>query len=96
MDQKLCRPLLLCPKFDRSLPAASAAAPAAFDFVYPQVVGRKQMAIAASVGHRGALTNAIMGKAHHLCFGCSKARPRYQFYFSLLIQWLGAMTSRRG
>jgi hypothetical protein len=77
MDQNLCRSSLSCPKFDRSLLATAAAAPAPFDFVYSEVLGRKQMAIAASVGYGGELTNAITGKAHHLSLGCFKARPRY-------------------
>ncbi len=78
MDQNLCRPPLSCPKFDRSLPATTAATPATFDFIYPQVVRRQHMAIAASGGYGRALAYAIPGKAHHLGFGCFKARPRYQ------------------
>ena len=81
MDQSSRRRLMPRPKRGCALPAttaaAAAAAPAAFDFVYPQVVRREQMALAANVGHGGALTNAIAGKAHHLSFGCFKARPRY-------------------
>ena len=36
------------------------------------------MAIAASGRYGRALAYAIPGKAHHLGFGCFKARPRYQ------------------
>jgi hypothetical protein len=78
MDQNLYLPPVSGSKFGRSLLCAAAAAPAAFDFAHPQVVGRKQMAIAANSGDVGALIHAIHRKAHHLGFGCSKARPRYQ------------------
>ncbi len=78
MDEDLCRFRMSCSKFCRSLPATAAAAPAAFDFVYPQVVRRKQMALAASGRYGRALAYAISGKAHDPGFGCFKARPRYQ------------------
>ena len=35
------------------------------------------MAIAADVGYGHGLGHTIQGKAHHISFGCSKARPRY-------------------
>src|SRR5581483_12089675 len=80
MDEILCRPLVSCPKFDCSLPTTAAAAPTAFDLVYLQVVWGEQMAIAANAGYRHGLADAFHGKAHHLSFGCFKARPRYQLY----------------
>lgn len=52
--------------------------------VHLQVVGGEQMALAADIGygHRGEQT--LRGKAHHLSFGCFKARPRYHFVGSNL------------
>jgi len=35
------------------------------------------MAVAADFRYRHGLEDTFQGKAHHLSFGCSKARPRY-------------------
>jgi hypothetical protein len=79
MDQNLGRYLVPPTKFGRALPATAATAPAALSLVYLQVVGREQMAIAAKVGNGHGLADTSHGKAHHMSFGCLKARPRYQF-----------------
>jgi hypothetical protein len=80
MDQNLCRRFMARPKLGSSHPATAAAAPATFSLVHLQVVGREQMAIAADIGYgRRGLEDTFKGKAHHISFGCSKARPRYQF-----------------
>jgi hypothetical protein len=65
------------PKPGRSRPTTAPAAPAELGMVHLQVVGGEQMALAADIGygHRGEQT--LRGKAHHLSFGCFKARPRY-------------------
>jgi hypothetical protein len=67
------------PKFGRSRPTTLAAAPATFRLVRSQVVGREQMTIAADTGNGHGLEDAFPGEAHHISFGCSKARPRYHF-----------------
>jgi len=77
MDQHLCRRLVPRPKFGRSRPTAAPAAPATFGLVYLQVVGRERMAIAADVRYRHRLEDSFQRKAHHISFGCFKARPRY-------------------
>ena len=77
MDQNLCRRLMPRPKFGGSHPTTSAAAPATSRSVHLHVVGREQMAVAADFGYRHGLEDTFQGKAHHLSFGCSKARPRY-------------------
>jgi hypothetical protein len=79
MDQNLCRRLMPRPKCGRSRPTTAPAAPAAFCLVRPQIVGSEQMAIAADAGYGRGLADTFQGKAHHISFGCSKARPRYQF-----------------
>jgi hypothetical protein len=79
MDQNLCRPLMPRPKLGGSRPTTAAASPATFRLVHLQVVGREQMAIAADIGYGHGLEDTFEGKAHHLSFGCSKARPRYTF-----------------
>ena len=79
MYQDLCRRLMPRPKFSRSRPATVEAPPATFRLVHLQVVWREQMAIAADIGYGHRLEDAFQGKAHHVSFGCSKARPRYQF-----------------
>ena len=73
MRQNLCRRPLM-PR-----PTTSAAAPATFRMVHLRVVGREQMAIAADIGYGHGLEHTFQGKAHNISFGCSKARPRYQF-----------------
>lgn len=80
MDQNLCRRCrpMPRPKFGRTRPTTAAAAPATFRLVHLQVVGREQMAIAAYVGYGHGLEDAFQAKAHHISFGCFKARPRYQ------------------
>jgi hypothetical protein len=45
--------------------------------VYIQIVGREQMAIATDIGYGHGLEEPFQGKAHHISFGCFKARPRY-------------------
>jgi hypothetical protein len=78
MDQNLCRrPLMPRPKFGRSRPTTAAATPATFRLVHLQVVGREQMAIAADMRYGHGLEHTFRGKADHVSFGCSKARPRY-------------------
>ena len=72
MDQTLCRRLM--PR-----PTTAAATPATSRLVHLKVVGPQQMAIAAESGYGHGLEDAFEGKAHHISFGCSKARPRYQF-----------------
>lgn len=83
MDQTLNRCLMARPKFGSPFAATAPAAPATFEFVYPQVVSRKEMAIAASSGYGRTLAYAIPGEAHHLSFGCFKAGPRYQLVGSI-------------
>jgi len=75
----LCRRLMPRAKLGRSHPTTAAAAPATSRLVYPQVVGREQMAIAAETGYSYRLESTFRRKAHDMSFGCSKARPRYQF-----------------
>ena len=65
MDQTLTRCLMARPKFDSPFAATAPAAPATFEFVDPQVVSRKEMAIAANRGYGRALAYAVPGKAHH-------------------------------
>ena len=77
MDQNLCRRLVPRPKFGRSHPTTAAAAPATSRSVHLQVVGREQMAMTADIGYGNGLEDTFHGKAHHLTFGRSKARPRY-------------------
>jgi len=79
MHQNLCCPLMPRPKLGGSRPTTAAAAPAAFRLVHLQVVGREQMAIAAYTGYGHALADTFRRKGHDVSFGCSKARPRYQF-----------------
>jgi hypothetical protein len=76
---RLCIAILAgsCPKFGRSQPTTAAAAPATSRSVRLQVVGREQMAIAADAGYSHGLEHTFQGKADHVSFGCSKARPRY-------------------
>jgi len=45
----------------------------------PSVIGREQMAMAADRGYGHGLRITLQRKAHHMNFGCSKARPRYHF-----------------
>ena len=78
MDQNQCRGPMSRPEFGRSHPTTAAAAPATSRLVHLQVIGREQMAIAADAGYSQGLEDAFQGKAHHISFGCSKARPRYQ------------------
>src|SRR5690348_7000944 len=77
MDQHLCRRLMPRPKFSRSRPTTAAAAPATFRLVHLQVVRREHMAVAADTGYGHGLEDTFQGKAHHISFGCFKARPRY-------------------
>ena len=70
MDQNLCRRLM--PR-----PTTAAAAPATSRLVHLQIIRREQMAIAADIGYGHGLEHTFQGKAHHVSFGCSKARPRY-------------------
>jgi hypothetical protein len=65
------------PKLGRSCPATAATAPATSRLVHLQVIGREQMAITADIGYSHGLEDTFQGKAHHISFGCSKARPRY-------------------
>ena len=65
------------PKLGRPRPTAAAAAPATFRLAHVQIVGREQMAIAADIGYGHGLEDSFQRKAHHISFGCSKARPRY-------------------
>jgi len=37
------------------------------------------MAITAEIGYGHGLEDTLQGKADHISFGCSKARPRYHF-----------------
>jgi hypothetical protein len=67
------------PKFGRSHSTTAPAAPATFRVVHLQVVGREQMAIAADIGYGHGPEDTFQRKAHHISFGCSKARPRYHF-----------------
>jgi predicted nucleic acid-binding protein len=67
------------PKFGCSRPTTAAAAPAAFRVIDLQVVGSKQMAVAAHIGYGHGLEDTLLAKANHISFGCFKARPRYQF-----------------
>ncbi len=41
------------------------------------------MAIAADFGYGHRFQDTFQGKAHHISFGCFKARPRYQLYIYL-------------
>jgi hypothetical protein len=75
MDQNLCHRVMPRPKLGRSRPTTAATAPATFRWVHLQVVGRKQMAIAADTGYGHGLEDALQGKPQHISFGCSKARP---------------------
>jgi hypothetical protein len=77
VDQNLCRRLMPRPKFGRSRPTAAAASPATFRLVDLQVIRREQMAIAADMRYGHGLEHTFQGKADHVSFGCSKARPRY-------------------
>lgn len=79
MDRSLCRRLMPRSKLGRSRPTTAPATPATFRMVHLQVIGREQMAIAANIGYGHGLEEAFQGKAHHISFGCSKARPRYHF-----------------
>ena len=72
-------PAYAAPKIRRSRPTTAAAAPTTFRRVHLQVVGREQMTIAADIGYGHGFEDTFQGKAHHISFGCSKARPRYQF-----------------
>ena len=65
------------PKLGRSHSTTAPAAPATFRVVHLQVVGREQMAIAADIGYGHRLEDTFQRKAHHISFGCFKARPRY-------------------
>jgi hypothetical protein len=65
------------PKFGCSRPTTAAAAPAAFRVIDLQVVGSKQMAVAAHIGYGHGLEDTLLGRANHISFGCFKARPRY-------------------
>ena len=85
MDQYLCRRRMPRPKFGRSRPTTTAAAPATFHMVHLQVVRRKQMAIATDVGYGHGLKDTGRRKAYDMSFGCIKARPRYQFSISLIL-----------
>jgi hypothetical protein len=67
------------PKLGRSRPTTAAAAPATFRMVHLQVVEREQMAVAADFRYGHKWADAFQGKAHHISFGCFKARPRYHF-----------------
>ena len=71
-------PAYAAPKIRRSRPTTAAAAPTTFRRVHLQVVGREQMTIAADIGYGHGFEDTFQGKAHHISFGCSKARPRYQ------------------
>jgi hypothetical protein len=84
MDLNLCHRLMPRPKSDRSRLTAAAAAPATLPLVHMQVVRRQQMAIAADVGHSDEFEDTFYGKAHHMSFGCFKARPRYHFLINNL------------
>jgi len=66
-------------KFGRSRPTTAAAAPATGRLVHLQIVEREQMAVAAEIWYGHGLEDAFRGKAHHIGFGCFKARPRYHF-----------------
>ena len=68
-------PAYAAPKFGRLHPTTAAAAPATFRFL--QIAGRERMAITADIGYGHGLGDTFQGKAHHLSFGCFKARPRY-------------------
>src|SRR6185312_14949214 len=87
VNQNLRHRLMPRPKFGRSHSTTAPAAPAAIRLVQLQVVGREQMTIAAGIGYGHRLEGTFEGKAHHPCFGCSKARPRYQFPSSCL-RWV--------
>jgi hypothetical protein len=80
MDKNLGRRLVPRSKYSCSLPATAATAPAAQCLLHPQVLGRKQMAIAANIGYVHGLADTFLGKANHMSFGCFKARPRYHFW----------------
>ena len=47
-------------------------------FAAPVLAGTaKRRTIAADTGNGRGLKDTFQGKAHHISFGCSKARPRY-------------------
>src|SRR5215469_5125621 len=75
MDQNLSRRPMARPKLGRSHPTTAAAAPATFRLVHSQVVGGEQMAIATDIRYGHGFEGILHGKAHHISFGCSKARP---------------------
>ena len=79
MDQPLCHRLMASPKLGRSRPTTATATPATSRLVHLQVVGRKQMAVAADSGYGHGLEDTFRRKARHMSFGCFKARPRYHF-----------------
>ena len=79
MDRNLCLQPMPGPKYGRSRPATTAAAPAAFRLVHLQVIGREQMTIAADIGYGHGLEDTFQGKARHIGFGCCKARPPTTF-----------------
>lgn len=79
----LSRRLMPGSNLGRSHPATAAASPATFRLVYLQVVRREQMAIAADAGYGHGLEHTFRREGHDMSFGCSKARPRYQFYIYL-------------
>jgi hypothetical protein len=100
MDQNVCRRLMPRPELGRSHPTAAAAAPATFHLVHLQVVGREHMAIAADTGYGHGFGDRFQGKAHHISFGCSKARPRYHLQriassCNGLPPWTAPVRSRR-
>jgi len=79
MDHDLCRRLMPRPEFGRSRLTTIAAAPATFGLVHLQVVGCEQIPIAADAGYCHGLADPFQGEAHHIRFGCSKARPPLPF-----------------
>ena len=83
-DQNLRRRLMPRPKFGRSRPPTAATPPATVRLVYLQIVGREQMTIAAGIGYGHGRDDTFQGKAHHISFGCFKARPRYHFLINNL------------
>ena len=87
MDLNLCRRLMPRPKSSRSHPTAAATAPATLRMVHLQVIGREHMTIAADIGYGHGLEHTFQGKAHHMSFGCFKARPRYQCCINATIRF---------
>jgi len=75
----LCRRFMPRSKLGRSRSTTEAAAPATCRLVYPQIFGREQMAIAADGRYGHGLEDTFRREGHDMSFGCSKARPRYQF-----------------